>query len=367
MPTYVVTTLVLALMAGGSSPAAANILARALDLSAYFGRVTPCVEGQTTLDNTCTCLAGRTGFACAPCAAGTYKDFLGTEACVACPVGKTSFAGAATTDDCLCSAGRYYTADACVLCLSGTYKSFIGNHVACVSCPPHSETASTGQDALTDCKCSPGYTGADGGLCTECPLNTYKASQGSAPCSPCPANSVTLHVSATDSTQCVCAKGHYLNGNACDACTEDTYKDQAGDAACLSCADHNAYSSTRGQTGSTSPCQCVCDAGYQQPVSCADCSNCPLNHYCPGDEAPVPCPTNSHTVTNTPSLPNHCICDAQYWKNGAACQTCTPDYFCDGILGNRQRCPGNSTAPAQSASVNECTCAGGFEKHINTE
>lgn len=53
------------------------------------------------------------------------------------------------------------------------------------------------------CRCKAGYTGPDGGPCTECPGDTYKETMGSAPCSICPKESQSPAASAR-STDCIC-------------------------------------------------------------------------------------------------------------------------------------------------------------------
>src|SRR5688572_3296811 len=55
-----------------------------------------------------------------------------------------------------------------------------------------------------------GYTGADGGPCTGCALNTYKSVSGSATCTSCPLNSKTVQPNATSVAACVCIPGSAL-------------------------------------------------------------------------------------------------------------------------------------------------------------
>lgn len=347
-------------------------LAKALDLSTYFGRVTSCPDGYTSENNVCKCLVGRTGVNCELCPAGTYKDFLGSADCVSCPVDRTSFSGATSSDDCLCREGRVATATTCEPCPAKSYKPAIGNHTSCLACPPHSETTSTGHTTLTDCQCSAGYTGPSGGPCVECPENTFKSTIGSSACIACHGNSVAEQVASTDATQCVCTTGHYLNAEVCDPCLADTYKSTTGNQACTSCSDvpeyditGMLYSSTQGQTGSVSICQCVCDPGYVTHGHCVNCDLCEPNRYCPGGAVITSqaCPVNSHSdPVDIPASAADCICNAGYWKYGTECHVCTADYFCDGVLGTRERCPDNSTAPVMSVSQEYCTCVSGFEK-----
>lgn len=371
--TFVVFAFVLAFWTGvPCANADMYFLAKALDLSAYFGRVTSCPDGYTSANNVCQCLEGRTGVNCELCPAGTYKDFLGSADCVVCPVDRTSFAGATSADDCLCIEGLFVTATGCEPCPANFYKPAIGNHTACLACPPHSETTATGHTALTDCQCSVGYTGPNGGPCVECPEHTFKSTIGTLTCTACHANSVTVQAASTDAAQCVCTTGHYLNAEVCEPCPVDTYKSSVGNEACTSCSDYPEfnifgmlYSSTQDQTGSVSICECVCDPGYVAHGNCVYCGPCDADHYCPGGAVTEsqPCPPNSHSnPDDLPASTDDCICDAGYWKYGTVCNVCTADYFCDGVLGTRQRCPDNSTAPVMSVSEENCTCVSGFEK-----
>ena len=55
------------------------------------------------------------------------------------------------------------------------------------SCPANSNSPA-GSDALTDCTCNAGFTGPDGGPCSQCAAGKYKSMTGSEACSSCPAN-----------------------------------------------------------------------------------------------------------------------------------------------------------------------------------
>jgi len=101
----------------------------------------------------------------------------------------------------------------------------------------------TGQYELTgvcrrgraECRCNAGFSGPNGGLCTECVTGTYKATSGDATCESCPANSDSSAGSITI-TACTCNSGSSgPDGGPCDQCAAGTYKMKSGDAGCKSC------------------------------------------------------------------------------------------------------------------------------------
>jgi hypothetical protein len=58
-----------------------------------------------------------------------------------------------------------------------------------------------GSNRLTDCVCNPGFVGPNGGPCTPCPVNTYKAIKGNHNCTSCNASSA-LCDSTVDLSDC---------------------------------------------------------------------------------------------------------------------------------------------------------------------
>ncbi|KAJ1474589.1 hypothetical protein T484DRAFT_1635280, partial [Baffinella frigidus] len=74
----------------------------------------------------------------------------------------------------------------CVPCQAGSYRGGKGSG-ACDVCPPHSTSNAGSTIAVADCKCVPGYFGADGAVCTECAPGTYQDARGAGSCVPCAA------------------------------------------------------------------------------------------------------------------------------------------------------------------------------------
>ena len=232
-----------------------------LDLSAYLGRVTQCPAFSTSnADNSaCICIAGyfRSGNSCVQCAAGTFKDTSGDQACSDCSYHfhalSSSAPGADSIDACLCEPGLWHTQATCQNCPIGTYTSFHGAK-ACTTCPDNSNTASVKGNALTACQCNAGFTGPNGGPCTGCDAGSYKPAPGSQPCTGCP-NHMTSPAESTSLTQCQCLPGFTgTNGGSCAPCSPGTFKTSTGEASCSLCLDNTE--STEGASA------CVAKPGF---------------------------------------------------------------------------------------------------------
>jgi len=302
------------------------------------GPCTECVEGTYTADRgsancescpaysdspvgsiitDCICNAGSSGLdggPCTECVAGKYKIASGDAACTNCSAGQYSTEVGATSDvcqgcqtkstapeasneqtDCTCNTGSTGPdGDPCTECLAGKYKIALGD-AACSNCSagqysmevgatlnvckgcPTNSFAPQASDEQTDCTCTAGSTGPDGGPCTECVAGKYKIASGDSACSNCGkgkystitnatsegtcqsciagkylttegninpsdcnfclANSYSPHES-TALTDCTCNAGHTgPDGGGCTGCTQGFYKETTGSNACTSCAN----------------------------------------------------------------------------------------------------------------------------------
>ena len=79
------------------------------------------------------------------------------------------------------------------MCDANFYLEVVNDDWVCSSCGPNSRSL-CGSTLRSDCKCNPGYVGRDGGPCTPCPLNTYKALTGDYPCTNCNATKYDCRV-----------------------------------------------------------------------------------------------------------------------------------------------------------------------------
>ena len=123
-----------------------------------------------------------------------------------------------------------------------------------VLCPANSHSVVAPNFNPTNCKCDPGYTGSDGGLCTSCAAGKYKSGAGSASCTACP-------------------NGKY--SNATGSSTNQT---------CMSCPVH-----ADSPVGSTVRFNCTCNTGYLGADG-GPCNPCPPGTYEDSNKTCVGCP-----------------------------------------------------------------------------
>jgi hypothetical protein len=132
----------------------------------------------------------------------------------------------------------------------------------------------------TSCKCTAGFTGADGWACTACGVGKYKSSTGSSNCTSCLGSSTTLATASDVSTACLCNVGY--TGASCIACAASTYKNITGSAACTACPAKSVS-----LPGSPALYNCLCVVGY----SGANGSSCIAERdaHCRQAGRPPPC------------------------------------------------------------------------------
>lgn len=295
--------------------------------------------------------------ACTACAAGSYKDMLGSAACVLCPTSTYSPTTAAKTED------------------------------TCVSCPSGSASVS-GSDSITDCTCTSEFIGPTGGPCV-CPDNfetvpgyRYDIVHNESLCTS------KVRWDGFNAEQCEQWCDHDTNciGYAfaayyfyCEICSGDatvTYHQhyttyfKAQEPQCRECTQ--GFASTGGQP-------CACQAGYEKDFAATFIG---------------PMPDRSCTAGTTVAL-NDAECRAECLEMASClgydvveagrCQICSSqamytntdnmlylkvfDDVCDECqLGKYSpdglaclECPGNSTnSVTQSTTINDCVCDAGF-------
>ena len=317
-------------------------------ISAPLCLVCPASAGSppgSTLLAHCVCNAGYTGpdgGACTECAAGQYKDAIGSAECALCAAGKywgstgatsdvcvecgsdsTSPEGSATNTDCMCDPGLTGIAhtDSCAACEPGTYKALAGSAEcticsaatysassglsACTQCPTGAMSAE-GSQVVADCKCGLGYTGPPGVACEACETEKYKAVDGTSPCIGCPLKSSSVPASKS-LTSCLCLAGHTGDdGTVCAVCLEGDFKNSTGSAACSQCPG-GSFSIQSAQTACT-----ACAAGTFSAPSRRSCLSCP-----------------DHTTSNQAEVVEDCKCNNGYTgPDGGALPVFQPFAFC---------------------------------------
>jgi hypothetical protein len=114
--------------------------------------------------------------------------------------------------------------------------------MACEACPANTSSYL----AAVACQCNAGFTGLDGGPCTECVAGKYKSSTGSGSCTPCSIGTYSAKIQATALSTCTacpssatspeasttvsdcsCATGH--TGPNCTDCQAAKYKPTTGE------------------------------------------------------------------------------------------------------------------------------------------
>jgi len=87
-----------------------------------------------------------------------------------------------------CVAGKYKSVSgdvACTDCAEGEYSAVVGADAnVCQKCPPNSRSQS-GTSERNGCLCDVGFSLADGQICTECPVGSYKDVIGNSACVVC--------------------------------------------------------------------------------------------------------------------------------------------------------------------------------------
>jgi hypothetical protein len=191
----------------------------------------------STSNNSCgfSCPIGQTGVPCAPCVPGTYKETIGIHRCTACQPGYTSPSGSTSSAACVvmecepgytgplggpcdaCAAGKFKNimgSDPCIDCAYGTYSA-ISAASTCLTCPANSAATCSGCSTASSCICNAGYSGPDGGPCPPCASGKYKNTTGPAACTSCPSFTGMICALCPGSTACTCTAS---SGGTCTAC-----------------------------------------------------------------------------------------------------------------------------------------------------
>jgi hypothetical protein len=407
------------------------------------GGCVPCDEHASSAPGTvggCRCDAGYAPDAggCVPCAHGYYKGFAGNEECVACAPGMVgtgvqtrthenvscvacpantywalsgataacvscapnsqSAAGSVNATSCQCDSGHYAAGGSCQACAPGTIKDDASSDAACtpcggrtytpywaasecLACPANSTGHALSNDAESDCRCDPGFTGSDGGPCAACAPGKFKTVAGNQTCADCgPYAFWPLHADPTQNQcqscpahsarapdahglnvlDCHCEAGHWrANESTCLQCPINFYCS----GSLLACPLHSVSAA-----GSALIDHCRCEAGFFGDAS--SCAACPANAFCPEDAlSPLACPPNSSTLgLISATSVSECTCHTGFHRDetsGVRCRPCGEISPCEGW--ETVACPPNSTAPWSATELSECVCDPGFRLQYSSD
>jgi len=132
--------------------------------------------------------------------------------CESCPFKLTTKRnGSRSIDECGCPGSKVLSTNktVCVGCMQNEYFA----NETCWPCPLYATVDAKIEMASRkeDCICERGRYLLDGKLCIECPLGTYSAFAGNAPCRKCPLGSTTAQVGSTSKNDCIiCTSGYRL-------------------------------------------------------------------------------------------------------------------------------------------------------------
>jgi hypothetical protein len=376
----------------------------------------------------CSCTYGYTaaratfGTQCMACAAGKFKDSIGSgecslcpggtysaetgqasnATCTLCPTGGYSSPGVITIMDCMCNLG--YTGPngtncsacvpgkfkntsgtmACTLCSRGKYSTGVAEIAenTCGNCTANS-ISGLGSSLSTHCVCNVGYSGPHGGVCNACSAGTFKDFNGSAACLLCGRGKYSLEAARTSEsscimcpddnsfsmlgsdnvTRCLCNMGYTgPDGGPCEACAEGKFKPSNETEPCTQCAK-GKHVSTRGSTSVE-----VCVACRSSTYSSADnsaCVECPLNSFSlPGSSEAAHCLCNvGYTIDG--SNCDACVAGTYKAVNGsAACRLCSQGKYSEERAqvseGTCSACPAHTFSIDGSGSLSLCTCNQGY-------
>ena len=332
----------------------------------------------------CRCIAGYTGadgVECSPCAPGTWKSWVGGQACQKCKSGKysgssaaiseqdcrdcpahtSSVAGASTIDECKANRGFYMSSSTStytspfysrpIECGIGTYKIEMKNNSVCTPCFDGSTTVTAAAISVSQCICDVGWTaGSDSGLeCVKCTAGKYKATIGPMGCTDCP-----LYTSSSaGASACVCGLGYTGQGLQenneldCTRCIAGKYKSVIGSSVCLNCPE-GTYSVL---TGLDSPLDCKCEKGYGRDLTSENCTECVAGKYkdVRGDGSCNDCPVGTYSaVTGLTTLESCLPCGiGKYSPSSGATHVSTCQY-----------CPASKTTDDTGNS--DCECDKGY-------
>ena len=194
--------------------------------------------------NCTACLAGTFkttsgSLTCTTCAAGTFSTAINATiatTCLACPANSgASCSGCPISTSCTCNQGfTGPNGGPCSNCLVGTFKATTGNGTCtdcstgsytdmtaastCLTCPVNSNSPIQSR-SIQNCTCNLGFTGPNGGTCSQCAIGTFKPTTGSAACTVCSAGTYSVNAAVTTCLSCTANSFSPVSSTTFTSCT----------------------------------------------------------------------------------------------------------------------------------------------------
>ena len=314
-------------------------------------------RGSKNADDECICNAGWIGDNCEnknSACTGSTTSISNCSSQTTCKYGDQTLYTCTT-----CNAG--YTGEKCNTCASGYDKYGTNSCHATLACEHGTQSGAT-------CSCDTGYAGT---LCTEC-ASGYDL-YGTTTC-----HKTLACVNGTQAgDSCVCSSDLFT-GTLCDKCISGY--DFYGTTSCHAtkgCVDGTQVGDTCQCNGNAGGELCdACKSGYDfyETTTCHATLSCGANKHQVGDncvcndshpyeyEGTCYAPIAGGCGENEMQQGNTCVCLPDYEKIAGVCTltTCPANTYRNGDL--CVACPANSTSPAGSTSIDDCTCASGYKK-----
>ena len=292
------------------------------------------------------------------CASGFYNPTDGTasSACLACPTGTSSSAGASSCAY-TCTAGTFNpsggaTSASCLTCAANSWAA--AGAASCTICGA-GLVAPAGSFSAAACafRCSAGYAnpsgGATGAACQLCAANSW-AAPGSTACNSCAPGLVSP---AGSSTAAACAY----------ACAANYYNPSGGAAAdaCLRCPVNTAA------PAGASSCAFVCAAGSANPgggSTFLSCEQCPANTWAAAGAAS--CTLCGPGLAAPPNSTSAAACyygcapgdgNPTRGLTSSACVLCPSGTWSAAGAASCSACPNGLRSPVRSTSPEFCQAA----------
>lgn len=404
-------------------------------------------NSNATAATDCVCSPGffNGSIACESCTFGTYKSELLNSTCTTCmPHANTTDPSSASASDCLCVPGftvvpHYNPAlETCALCAAGSFKGWLGDE-ACAGCPvdffcpagslqpqacPAHSVAGYASESVYDCTCVQGYrhlykhSDPPSLLCVPCEPGTFADTLNTTACNPCPQATYFNRTTAVSESDCVACPDHAASvegsvnitdcycvlgyagdpGSECVACSPGKFRSDGGEYICESCPSdtYNVLAASTGPQdckrcvqgkasapGSDAEIDCVCNPGTFATLSVDglswDCQACPTGTFQEAANASSceACAIGTASAASAANASSTCTqCDDGYNALQSAttsCSQCVAGKWQD--LNDPDRhsqpcraCPGNSThALLASTDIHDCVCLDGFVKFSSAE